>query len=296
MKTLIGSVAITATAALFYLMQTTPIYTARAQILIDSKASQLTREGSSDIAYPLDSAQVESQIAILRSSMLTRSVLENLNLLDEVEFKAISPGADREQRILDLTEHLLSSLDVRRVDLSYAININFSAQSPQIASKLANGLSEAYLRDQVEIRAQAARAASEWLEQRVAELRRQMNAAARRVQEFKVNQDYRIVKSGEWATAKAIVEAKTSVAEPTTLEELESTSTTYRKIYENFYQAYTEAIQRESYPGSQSRIISRAQPPVSKSHPRSVMILALAVLAGVMAGSCLAFFRHAMRF
>ena len=297
--TLIWSVVAVIALASVYIMITTPIYTARAQLLIDSRTPS-SREGAPEGAYPMDSAQVESQIAILRSSMLASAVVEHLNLMDDPDFNrtasAATPNdqAARERQFRNLTEMILASVDVRRADLSYAINISFSARNPEFAARVANAMADGYLRDQANSRAQAARAGSEWLEQRVGELRRQMNAAARRVQEFKASQDYRIVKSAERPPTKTPADPKLVEPEPTTLEELESTASTYRKIYENFYQAYTEAVQRESYPASSARIISRAVAPTDRSHPKTVLILALAALAGTMIGVGASLMRDAL--
>ena len=133
---------------------------------------------------------------------------------------------------------MIDGLDVHRIDISYAISISFSSTSPENAARVANATAEAYLRDLIGSRAQAARVGSEWLEQRVTLLRKQMNAAARRVQGFKASQDYRVDASRN--------------ADPESLgrrtgdaRELESTAITYRKIYENFYQAFTEVVQRD---------------------------------------------------
>lgn len=299
LSTLISSVLLALVLAALYLLQTTPIYTARAQLLIDSRSAQV-REGTQEGAYPLDGAQVESQIAILRSSMLAGAVVEHLNLLDDPDFNPPpkSPNtviANREQKMRSLTDMIMDQLDVRRDGLSYAININYSARNPEFAARVANAMAEGYLRDQANSRAAAARAGSEWLEQRVGELRRQMNAAARRVQEFKASQDYRIVKPADRPPpAKTPADPRLVEPEPTTLEELDSTAATYRKIYENFYQAYTEAVQRESYPGSNSRIISRAVAPTSRSHPKTLLIVALATLAGGMVGVAMSLIRDAL--
>src|SRR5258708_7193259 len=54
-------------AAAIYLSAAVPLYTARAQLLIDAKPSQLFRAQSGEGDLSLDSAQVESQIAVMQS-------------------------------------------------------------------------------------------------------------------------------------------------------------------------------------------------------------------------------------
>src|SRR5690606_13723424 len=64
----------------------------------------------------------------------------------------------------------------------------------------------------------------------------------------------------------------------TTLEELETTAETYRRIYESFLQAYTASVQRQSYPVSDVRIITPATAPLSKSSPSGSLIVTLGAL------------------
>lgn len=123
-----------------------------------------------------------------------------------------------------------------------------------------------------------------------------MNDAARRAQEFKASQDYRILKKSDRnAVEPSGQEPPRAAEEPTTtLDELEATAQTYRKIYESFYQAFAETVQRESYPVSNARIISKATIPGHKSHPKTKLILALAALVGTLAGFGIALVKHSL--
>jgi capsular exopolysaccharide synthesis family protein len=201
------------------------------------------------------------------------------------------PSLDERRRVA--LRKLQENLDIRRVGISYVLDVAFASPDREKAARLANAITDAYLRDIVETRSRAARLGSLWLEERVAELRTQMNAAARKVQEFKAHSDYRIARrdarlgaAGQNDTAEPA-----SASEPTTLEELESTAQILRKIYENFNLAFTDVVQKESYPVSNARIISPATIPIQKSHPKTVLILALGGLIGSLAGFGLALLR-----
>src|SRR5262249_46544946 len=148
-----------------------------------------------------------------------------------------------------------------------------------------NAVAEAYIEDQLAARAQAARQGSQWLEERIEELRSQMNAAALKVHEFKAKRDYRIVAKTDASTgAGGMEQQEPAPARQNTLEELESTALTFRRMYESFLQAYTESVQRQSYPVANARVITKATPALKKSHPRTGLWLLLAVVCGTMVG------------
>jgi capsular exopolysaccharide synthesis family protein len=311
-RTILASVVVVLSIAILYLIVTPAIYTARAQLLIDPKTTQPVRSSTDDSAF-LDGPQVESQIAILRSETIARGVVAALGLDHDPDFMGEEHGfrwqlhrlahmidgrtppppspSDLQQAAID---KVVSGLDVGRIDISYAISIAFSSKNPKLAAKIANSTAKVYLRDLVETRAQAARVGSDWLEKRVTELRKQMNAAARRAQEFKATQDYRIDRSGPPDDVDDSEAKKKPDEEPATLDELEATAATYRKIYENFYQAFTETVQRESYPVINARVISVAAVPTGKSYPKPAIILALGCFAGLLLGFAIALVRNAI--
>ena len=290
-RTIAASILLSLAAAALYLALAQPIFTAHTQILIDPKLPQPLRESPGEPTYTLDSPQVESQIAVLRSEGLALSVIKKLGLLDDSEYGFGQPVRSEAERRRAALKWFAGALDVRRAGISFAIDIFFAARDPEKAARIANATAEAYLQNLLDTRAAAAKVGSEWLEERVSQLRAQMNNAARRVQEFKASQDYRIIKKSDQPIGK---EPPGAVEEPTTLDELEATAQTYRKIYESFYQAFTETVQRESYPVSNARIISEATIPDRKSHPKTMLILALGAFGGTLVGFGIALVRHSL--
>lgn len=308
LMSLIAGIALATT----YVLTAAPIFTARAELIIDPKIPQLLREQTGEVSFSLDNAQVESQIAVLRSEKIGEKVVKQLELADDPEFQA-SPGlltrlmnlklwrssaAEQAGSDADKVRAAISmfndNLEVRRIGLSYAIEILYSSRDSQKAATIANAITEAYVRDQLDTKAQAARQGSEWLEERIDQLRGQMNMAAQAVQRYKATHDYRIVKR----TAAAGAEPKDarSLDEPgeASLEELESTAATYRRIYESYLQAFTESVQRQSFPVADARVISPASRPLTKSRPKTSLVLAFGALIGGLAGLGLAFLQHTL--
>jgi succinoglycan biosynthesis transport protein ExoP len=68
------------------------------------------------------------------------------------------------------------------------------------------------------------------------------------------------------------------------LRELESNAQTYRALYDNFLQRYMESVQQQSFPITDARVISAATRPLFKSHPRSTLVLAVAMVLGLAFG------------
>jgi capsular exopolysaccharide synthesis family protein len=308
-STIAGSILVCLTAAALYVLLAQPMFTAHAQLLIDRKLSQALRETASDASY--GSPEVESQIAVLRSEELALNVIKKQGLLADIEpqggqlsglraliarifgRKESAPESDAE-RSREAIARFEAGLDVHRVGISYAIDVYFSARDPQSAARIANSTVEAYLQNLLDTRAAASKVASQWLEERVGQLRAQMNSAARRLQEYKARRDYRIFKRSDQPTESAGHEPSWADGGATTLDELEATARTTHRIYESFYQAFTEAVQRESYPVSDARIISRATIPDRKSSPKTILILTLGALIGTLAGFGIALVRHSL--
>ncbi|MGL4325134.1 MAG: AAA family ATPase [Beijerinckiaceae bacterium] len=76
------------------------------------------------------------------------------------------------------------------------------------------------------------------------------------------------------------------------LKELESTAQSYRTLHDNFVQRYLAAVQQQSFPISDARIITPATAPAQPSAPKSMLILAGALVLGFGLGGALALARE----
>lgn len=324
MRTILVCLAAALVIAWFYNSTTDPVYTATTQLLIEPKLPQHLQQGGKEVNLSLDTAQLESQIAVIQSEKIASMVIEELGLVDDPGFsKPQTPahserfariqaniidalgleGSDwlaaikqrfsatdeepvlmsdfQRQRLTSTTFH--KRLDVRRVGVSYAINISFTALDPEDAAKIANATANAFVREQIETKAEAAKQGGYWLETRLVELRGQMNEAMAEAQAFRSRHDYRVENASN---------GKERGENQPTLEELEVTAETYRKMYESFLQAYTNSVSQQSYPVADARVITTAMPPLVASAPRPKLMLAFAAAAGIMFGIGFAFIRH----
>ena len=108
--------------------------------------------------------------------------------------------------------------------------------------------------------------------------------------------DYDIAKARENSLEKSL--AATVAGSQTTnkaqieLRQLESAAQTYRALYDNFQQRYTDSVQQQSLPMTEARVITRASPPSAKTSPKSLLILAAATMGGLVLGLGLAMLRE----
>lgn len=282
---LVAGVVIGAGLAFFYVWNATPLYTARAHLLIDPSSTEVMQDKRSEVT--LDAAHIQNQIEVIKSDKIATTVIEQLGLLDDQEFrhpalkaKEDVPEPSDYEKLRHAIGMLQSKIDIRRSGVSHVIVISVETMAPEKSARIANALAKAYEQEQVETRAQAARQSSEWLENRIHNLRAKLDEAASALQSFKAGRDY------------SASERSTEGSSPTTVAALEATVEAYRKIYESYYRAFTDKVEQQTYPVSGARLITPAAAPLGKSHPRSKLILAFGLFAGGLAGLGIAFLRH----
>jgi len=98
--------------------------------------------------------------------------------------------------------------------------------------------------------------------------------------------DYEIAKTREDSVQKSLSEivsqSQVTNQAQIVLRELESTSQTYRALADNFLQRYMESVQQQSFPITEARLITQASPPLKKSQPKTLFVLALSLAAGLV--------------
>ena len=77
------------------------------------------------------------------------------------------------------------------------------------------------------------------------------------------------------------------------LRELEREADVFKNLYETFLQRYQDAIQRQSFPNSEARVITPASLPGAPSWPKGSIVLAFSALLGLLAGSAIGVYREA---
>jgi succinoglycan biosynthesis transport protein ExoP len=210
-RLILAVVAVSLCLGLAYFIATPSSYTATATIIIDTRKNQLFQQQSVLGDIPIDSAAVESQVQIIKSETIALAVIRDLRLVEDSEFAGSNGilgsllqgigdliGSDRSRsefdRLRRTTESFANRLTVRRVGLTYIIEISFRSLSPDRAAQIANAVADSYVVDQLDAKYKATKRASSWLQDRIKELREQASAAERAVVSFKTQNN--IIESG----------------------------------------------------------------------------------------------------
>jgi polysaccharide biosynthesis transport protein len=421
------------TLALAYIALATRLYTSTASILTDTKMNQNLQTQKIVEGTPLDSSTVNSQVKIFSSESIILPVIKSMNLAHDSEFVGppdalgaqilwqITKLINRVTQSLGLTDNrmidaeaflertavetFLKHLTTRREELSYVINVAFSSEDPNKAARIANALADAYIAADLAARTQSTKMASQWLQDRLIELKVQATDADRALQNYKstnnivdtgrglLNQqqlsdlntqlisakteiaeakarldrirqigsdgipdatvtdalnnsvitrlraqyldlaaraadlvsrlgqghitvvrlheqmdelrksirgeeqriadayasDYEIAKAREQSLTdsmfKLVGEAGASSQAQVMMRDLESSADTYRNLYNSFLQKFQETMQTQSIPVTDTRIVTRATPPLYKSSPMSALALAVGIVLGLFMGA-----------
>ncbi|MGA2129110.1 MAG: Wzz/FepE/Etk N-terminal domain-containing protein, partial [Xanthobacteraceae bacterium] len=153
----IGGWAIFAvTLALVYSFTTAPEYTAIASLILDTRKIQLFKSDSVVGDNAMDAGQVESQVEVLRSENIAIAVIRDLRLTQDPEFVNPQPGLlltviralfsinddgraksefEKERSAVNVFR---GNLTVRRIGLTYVLEISYRSLDPEKAARVAN--------------------------------------------------------------------------------------------------------------------------------------------------------------
>ena len=175
-------------------------------MIIDTKRVTWTQSEMATDNRSVEDASVESEIETTKSERVVTSVVRRLNLTEDPEFVGTGQGLIRRiLTIIHLTtpsdgpvptvskEELLrraiavvkGNLRVLRLGKSYIQQIEYTSLNRDKAAAVANAFADAYIEDQLLAKFEATRRATEWLQQRIGELRKQASDAYRDVQDYK---------------------------------------------------------------------------------------------------------------
>lgn len=217
-----------------YLLDQTPLYTATAEVLLDPQKEKMPGGDAVPSESRLNLAVIDSQIAIIRSAVFLRRVVQRAHLVREAAADPVraadgdglfasvrgfalgligfrrederaaasavpepSPlGADAIPAAeLHAVERLREALHVTRApQRGYVLTIAVTSPDPVEAARLTNAVAETYLVDKLDSRLDSAKRASAWLGDRLVGLRAQLRESEDAVARFRA--EHRLVQSG----------------------------------------------------------------------------------------------------
>jgi capsular exopolysaccharide synthesis family protein len=178
-------------------------YITSARVLFDPRRADTNRQmpEREQPQYAIDSAQLESQIQLLKSEQISRPVIEAHGIETDAEFfkarfslrAVLRPFLAPEAKPRSDTYNVASAefdsrLDVRRVGQSYVLQISFQSADPLKAAKLTNSVTAAYIARQLTSRIENVQRNSQF-ERPIRELTAEGTAATTAVKTGVINID-----------------------------------------------------------------------------------------------------------
>src|SRR5262245_24490780 len=88
----LGAVVVVAALMALWVMQTTPIYTASTQVLIDPRKERVLKEEAVISELGLDASTIATEVSLVQSFAIARRVVEKLKLAQHPQFGGAKPG------------------------------------------------------------------------------------------------------------------------------------------------------------------------------------------------------------
>ena len=234
--------------------------------IVDLGGPNVSAGASSRLIGEQQLFELNSQLATARGA--TSEAKARLDRIEQVRKMDVSEGA-----VADILKNeVITRLRNQYVDLS--------AREANISTKYGDDHSAAInLRNQME------------------ETRRNIRGELGRIA-GSYKSDYEIAKtreeSLERSLASLVSEGQLTNRDRLGLAELESSAKVYHTLYDTFLQRYMEAIQQQSFPITDARVISPAVAPKKRSKPVASLVLAIALTMGLMASFGIATWREAV--
>jgi polysaccharide biosynthesis transport protein len=205
------------TLAASYIIFTPILYKSSARILLDKSVNRYLQTNKIIDEPTFDDAAIGSQIYIVSSESIVVPVVRSMNLAHDSEFVGPPKGDGGEtsklkeiakqsigwvkqsigwtsgttldpDTLLERTavEHFYRRLTVYREDVANVINVTFASEDPNKAASIANAVAETYIATTLEAKLHSTNIVSQWLQDRLKELKVQASDADRALQNYRI--------------------------------------------------------------------------------------------------------------
>lgn len=271
----LGAVTLFVVIATAYLATTKPLFTAETLLFLDKSITNTISDNTSGKQMAFDSAAIESEVEVIRSRGMADAVLRDLKQDGQTE-------KERSEKI----EKLLSSLSVKRKGETYVLSIRYTSENPQEAADVANAYANTYITEQLSSLFDVSSRTATWMKSKIDTLRQQSLDAQKAVTDYR--RKYNESSQGQNPRSNNNAEDDAGKEGLPELNNLQKEADTYKALYESFLQKHETINMQQSYPVTETRVISVATPPDHKSHPITALILGVAVIMGAGVGIMLA--------
>lgn len=206
-----------------------PRYRAESRILIEAREPLFVQTGQQETgqAQFLDEQGITSQVEIINSTNLIKSVADQLDLADNPEFSgAVKPSmitsvligaglmsdpydAPPEERLI---ETFRGHLNVYQVANSRVIVVAFWSTDRKLAAQVANAMAETYLSMQSGAKLLSNADATAWLEPEIANLREKVRIAEAKVADYRAQSGLLLVDDTATLATQQLAEISTELS------------------------------------------------------------------------------------
>jgi polysaccharide biosynthesis transport protein len=178
---------------------TTPIYEAVTKITISPQASNpLNFKDSSNATQFVEDPQssINTQVKILQSETMAELVIHQLNLDKRADFTGQPPaqtnggiaisGSPKEENAREeqWIHKLQGGLKIQQIPDTTLVEIRYSDPSPTLAAEIANGVTAAFIEQNVKSRYDSTRQAADWLSKQLADLQIKMESSQAKLVQY----------------------------------------------------------------------------------------------------------------
>ena len=171
-----------------YTLTRPELYSATASVLIEPRQPDVLDSDPVSPELASDTNVIDTEVEILSSRRLAGRVAESLKLETLPQFAGAqvpAVGADA-PGTHPLAGAVLARMDIRRSGLTYLIDINATAEDPELAAALANEYAQQYLAQQQDRKAGTSQEAQQFLQSRLVELRSNVAQADAALQNYMI--------------------------------------------------------------------------------------------------------------
>jgi capsular exopolysaccharide synthesis family protein len=195
--------AITVLAAVTAFMMT-PIYRSTVTLMIEQNKAKVVSIEDVYSAVGSGREYIQTQAEILKSRALASKVVDKLKLTTNPEFDPRQQEVPFSRQILDQlgigtekpqwTEEglrkavigaFLSRMTVEPVRLSQLVKVSFESPDRETAAKIANAIADTFIENDMEARYQMTKRATDWLNERLSGLKKNLDRSERALQEYR---------------------------------------------------------------------------------------------------------------
>ena len=157
---------------------------AEATLVIHPFSDNLAEPVQPQSGLPPDTSAIDTEVEILRSPAVALSVVKNLQLYKDPEFGGSANAQPTDQVVRTVVAAVEGGSSIRRIGLTYMVQVGFLASSAKKAKWIADGIVNAYMARKMDEKLEAVSRANHDLGSTLGSLREQALQSQARVEDY----------------------------------------------------------------------------------------------------------------